>query len=287
MTTIETGTQSLLKEIATEFATLPEVTAVVLAGSRMDEFSDDRSDIDLYVYAETEPPETWRTRLGQKFGEHLRIGNRFWEPGDEWALSRTGTVVDIMYRSPEWIEEQLDRVWIRHQASVGYSTCFVYNVLHSRPLYDRDGWFASLQAKAAQPYPAQLRRAILARNHPILRSMLSSYTHQISLAVERDDRVSINHRVSALLASYFDILFAVNCLPHPGEKRLVAFVLANCPKRPANFQKQINELVSAVASPDKSNMFRSINDLLDGLDALLATEGLNEFSAQSSSKNSR
>jgi hypothetical protein len=179
-----------------------------------------------------------------------------------------------MYRSPAWIEAQLDRVLLRHQASVGYSTCLVHNVLHSQPLYDRDGWFAGLQAKAAQPYPEPLRRAIVAKNHPVLRSTLSSYVHQIALALAREDHVSVNHRISALLASYFDILFAVNRLPHPGEKRLVAYVSANCAQRPPHFQTQVNELLLAVAPAGRTDVFDKVNDLLDGLDDLLVAEGL-------------
>jgi hypothetical protein len=274
MTRIKAGTQALLKEIAAEFATLPEVTAVVFAGSRTGEFSDERSDIDLCVYAETEPPEAWRTQLARKFGNRASIGNHFWETGDEWIVSHSGIVIDIMYRSPAWITEQLDRVWDRHQASVGYSTCFVYNVLHSQRLHDLTGWFASLQAKVAQPYPEALRQAVVAKNHPVLRGLHSCYVHQITLALERDDRVSVNHRVAALLASYFDILFAVNRFLHPGEKRLVAYVLAKCPKRPPEVEAQINELLSAVGTNDRSKLLKSVNDLLDGLDALLVAEGL-------------
>lgn len=56
-----------------------------------------------------------------------------------------------MYRTPNWIEEQLDKVLVKHQASVGYSTCFWWNVLNSQILYDRDGWYKQLQQKANQP----------------------------------------------------------------------------------------------------------------------------------------
>lgn len=270
----EKGTPALLRKIAAEFAALREVRAVVLAGSRGGQLSDDRSDIDLYVYAEPEPPEALRAALARKYGERISIGNRFWEHGDEWAASRTGTVLDIMYRSPAWIEEQLDRTLLKQQASVGYSSCFVYNVLHSEPLFDRDGWFAALQARAEQTYPEPLRHAIVAKNHPILRSTLSSYSHQIKMALGRNDHVSVNHRITALLASYFDILFAVNRLYHPGEKRLIAYVLANCPKYPPDFEKQINELLLAASTTGRPDVLAKAGNLLDGLDALLVAEEL-------------
>jgi hypothetical protein len=267
-------TQKLLEKIAAEFARLPEVRAVVLAGSKGGTMSDARSDIDLYIYAETEPPEAWRAELAGKYGEQISIGNRFWETGDEWAAAQTGTLIDIMYRSPAWISEQLDRVLVRHQASVGYSTCFVHNILHSRALHDPQGWYAALQRTAAQPYPEELRRAIVAKNHPILRGLLSSYRHQIELALARNDTVSVNHRIAALLASYFDILFAVNRLPHPGEKRLIAHVRERCAKRPPDFQGEVEELLQCIAPSTHKDMILRIDHLLDGLDELLQMEGL-------------
>ncbi|HSM98086.1 MAG TPA: DUF4037 domain-containing protein [Gallionella sp.] len=271
---IESGAQALVEAITGEFAKLPAVTAVVLSGSSGSGYSDAGSDIDLYVYAVHEPPKAWRAGLARKFGEHASIGNDFWEPGDEWVALRTGSVVDIMYRTPAWIEQQLDRVLLQHQASVGYSTCLVYNVLHSNIMHDRGEWFAALRAKAAQPYPEPLRRAIIARNHPVLRSTLSSYAHQITTALQRNDLTSVNHRVTALLASYFDIIFAINRAFHPGEKRLVAQVLANCPRRPPDFAAQVHGLLSAIAPAGRTDVPARVDDLLDGLDALLVEERL-------------
>ncbi|MBI5007946.1 MAG: DUF4037 domain-containing protein [Nitrosomonadales bacterium] len=270
----DAATQELLRDIAAGFAALPEVRAVVLAGSQGSQFADERSDLDLYVYADSEPAEVWRFELAQRLGEQISIGNRFWETGDEWVAKQTGTVVDIMYRSPAWLREQLDRVLIRHQAAVGYSTCFVHNVLHSQALYDPDGWYAVQQARAAQPYPEGLRRAVVAKNHPVLRGMLSSYRHQIMLALARDDHVSVNHRVTALLASYFDILFALNRLPHPGEKRLLAHALERCPKRPQDIRLQVDALLQAAAPAAHGDLPRCVDRLLDDLDELLQTEGL-------------
>lgn len=274
MAMIESAVQALLEDVAAEFSRLAEVSAVVLSGSKGGQFTDDLSDIDLYIYAETEPSKAWRTELARKFGGHASIGNEFWEHGDEWVATRNGAVVDIMYRTPAWIEEQLDRVLHRHLASIGYSTCSVHNVLCSQSLYDRDGWYAALGEKARQPYAEALRTAIIAKNHPILRDTLSSYLHQIEIALGREDVPSINHRVTALLASYFDILFAVNRVFHPGEKRLLAYALAKCAKRPAQIEAQVKGLLSAIAQNERPFLLQRVNELLDGLDTLLVGEDL-------------
>jgi hypothetical protein len=50
---------------------------------------------------------------------------------------------------------------------------------------------------------------IIQRNLPLLGANIHSYEHQIRSAFRRWDRVSLNHRTAAWLASYFDILFAV------------------------------------------------------------------------------
>jgi hypothetical protein len=260
--------------VTAAFAALPEVIAVALAGSGVTGATDDQSDIDLYVYAGAPVAIADRVAIATSFAARPEVGNDFWEPGDEWIDARTGRHVDVMYRTPVWIEEQLERVLVRHEASVGYSTCFWHNVLQSTPLFDRSGWYGDLQATAARPYPEPLQRAVIARNHPILRQTLSSYLAQIEWAVRRGDSVSIQHRVTALLASYFDVLFAVNELPHPGEKRLLQLAATRCAKIPADMETQINTVLETAARPASPAIVTRVNALLNSLDDLLANEEL-------------
>jgi len=270
---------AVAQRIAGRFAVIREVEAVALAGSLTSPFADERSDVDLYIYACETPTLQQRAEIARD-ARRAEIGNSFWEPGDEWIDSETGISVDVMFRETSWIEDQLDRVLRRHEASVGYSTCFWYNVRNSQLLFDRTGWFEKTQERAREPYPAELKRAIVERNHPILRTNMSSYLHQIALAQQRGDRVSVNHRVTALLASYFDIVFAVNEQPHPGEKRMLQFARALCPKPPTDMEARVEALLAAL--PDGEIVGRA-NTMLDGLDDLLKTAGLFPVSRKKSS----
>jgi len=264
-----TPASAVAEGIASRFAAVREVEAVVLAGSRLSQFADDRSDVDLYVYASEIVPTGIRTEIARG-ALRSEIGNSFWEPGDEWIDGETGIGVDIMFRTTRWIEDQLDRVLQRYEASVGYSTCFWYNVRNSRALFDRAGWFKALQERAGQAYPEQLTRAIVAKNHPILRSTMSSYLHQIDLALERRDPISVNHRTAAMLASYFDIVFAANGQPHPGEKRLLQFARKLCSKLPTGMEERVGAVLSALPGGPVPKL---ANIMLDGLDDLLRGGG--------------
>jgi hypothetical protein len=264
----------LAQRIAARFAELPSVIAVAIAGSQMAQASDAHSDIDLYVYTTQEIDPMVRLAIAESFanepGAHIEIDNRFFEPGDEWRDAASSISVDIMFRHPRWIDDQLNRLLVRYEASVGYSTAFWFNVLNSHPLFDRDGWYAQRQQQARQPYPDSLARNIIAKNHSLLRNTQSSYRHQIELAVERRDRVSVNHRIAALLASYFDVLFALNRLPHPGEKRLIAYAEAYCKHHPVDMKRDIEMvLINAGEAWEDQHLLREIDKLLDGLDALL------------------
>ncbi len=269
---IDSTARTLAKDIALQFGAITGVEAVTLAGSMTSGYAESGSDIDLYVYAHEEVPISKREKITQHVAR-LELDNHFWEPGDEWIDSTSGVHVDVMYRSPQWLDEQIERILVRQEAWVGYSTCFWQNVLTSDILFDRTGWFASLKASADQPYPKNLRSAIVAKNHPLLRSNISSYRQQIAKAITRGDLVSVNHRIAEFLASYFDILFAINRMPHPGEKRLLIHVLATCPKRPNRCIDQVEGMLALSARPS-DQLLLLLDKMVDDLDQLLTDQRL-------------
>jgi hypothetical protein len=267
--------RGLAQRLADAYADCSAVDAVALAGSRSAALGADAgSDIDLYVYSRAALPLDVRRRIAnQHAGTALEIGNAFWENGDEWVAATPATKIDVMMRDVAWTEDEIARVVDRHEARLGYSTCILHNVKNSTCLFDRTGWYARTQARAAGPFSVVLRDAILAKNHPVLRNAHSGYVGQIRSAAARDDRVSVNHRVAALLASAFDIIFAVNCLPHPGEKRLLRWVEERCSVAPEKLTEDVSALIDSVGEPGAAVVARA-EQVVDRIDGWLESLGL-------------
>ena len=139
------------------------------------------------------------------------------------------------------------------------------------PLFNRSGWFGRLQEQAYQPYPEELVQAIVAKNHPILRDGIFSWLHQLETAVQSNDFVVVNQKLANLLASYFDIVFAVNHMTYPREKRLLTLAV-DCEKTPPEMAKQVWALLQTAYSPD-NQILHPATELLNDLDQLLFTEG--------------
>ncbi len=231
------------------------------------------SDIDLYVFTTRAIPLSQRLEIVQRRGAtRADMDLQYWDPGDEWFDAPTGIEVDVMYWDPAWVTAQVERVLLQHQAWVGYTTCHWHTVRHLRPLFDPSGWLRDLQSLAAQPYPEQLRRAIVAKNHSILRNVIPAYQHQVAKAARRGDLLSVNHRVAALFASYFDVLFALNRQTHPGEKKLIHLAQQNCQRLPADMAADVEAVLRAAGRPEQG-LEDSVARLLDNLDAFLLTQG--------------
>lgn len=235
--------KEILKEIANEYSKLDFVKAVVLSGSRTSDQDDSLSDYDIYIYSEQEIPINFREELAKKYSDNFEINNRYFETGDEWILKDNKTYFDFMFRNTDWIENSIKNVYEKHYASNGYSTCFLYNVSKSKIIYEKNKWFTNIQNKIKNEYPEELKRNIIKRNLMLLCDKKSaSYKEQIEKAIKRNDIISINHRIAAFFASYFDIIFAINETYNPGEKRLIKYAQKHCKTLPVEFEKNIIEL---------------------------------------------
>ena len=259
------------RHVAAHVSQLPGVIAIVLAGSTGAGVADECSDVDLDVYALATIALDQRAALARELADPPHPSRSTTTSGSPERVDRAWE----WYRGrhpvshAQWIEDQLDRVLVHHEASLGYTTCFWHAVSTSHSLYDPTGWYAELQDRARIPYPEPLRRAILAKNYPVLGQIRSSYAHQIAAAVARRDTVSLNHRVAALLASYFDVLFALNRVLHPGEKRLVEYAERTCAEWPEHMVDDVAALTQALGAADQVAVSQQVTTLLNRLDTLL------------------
>ncbi len=267
----------LAQYFADQFAQIPSVVAVGQGGSVTSGTIDKDSDIDLYVFT-TEPiPVAVRQAIvDQRGASRADMNLTFWDPGDEWFDAPSGIEIDVMYWDPGWIADQIGNVLVHHYASMGYTTCHWHTMRNMAILSDPNNWLHAIKEKCNVPYPEELRQNIVTKNYPILRSVIPAYTHQIEKALKRGDLVSINHRIAALLASYFDIIFALNRVPHPGEKRLLERAASLCPQQPEKMVPQIETILQQSAG-GITGLMTSLDEWLDNLDQLLINTGFEDL----------
>ena len=266
----------LAEQVTAQFEKLETVEAVVLGGSLTGKLTDQYSDIDLYVYSDGPVPLEFKEEIAKTLGaSRTNIGLTFWDEGDEWIQKESEIEVDLIYWNKKWVEGELSNLLDKYQANVGYSTCFWHTIQNSRILFDRSVWFARLQSRYNIPYPQKLKKAIISKNYPLLRDIIPSYFNQIKKAIDRNDLISINHRVAVLMASYFDILFALNEIPNPGEKKIIRFVSEKCSKIPEAMDENIDKILTSICNT--KNLLSNINTLIDNLNNLLQQEGYNPY----------
>lgn len=224
-----------------EFSKIPQVEAIALGGSRATGRNDEKSDYDVYVYLTDSVDETIRRTILEKYCKYMEISNAFWELEDDVTL-KDGIDMDIIYRNMNDFENMVSSVVDQCVAWNGYTTCMWHNLITSKIVYDRNGNLQKLQEKYKIPYPKQLKENIISNNMKLLHGMLPSFDMQIKKAENRADFVSVNHRVTEFLASYFDILFALNEMTHPGEKRMQSICSSECKLLPKRFDENLNRL---------------------------------------------
>ena len=257
----------MFHDLINELISLPQIEAIALGGSRAGVYYDEQSDYDVYLYCTSSVPEQTRRELLNKYCRYLEIGNHFWELEDNCTLNN-GVDIDILYRNLDDFVRDVASVVEECRPRNGYTTCMWHNLQTCRILFDRNGRLSSAKQRFDVPYPEQLKERIISQNCRLLRGTLPAYSGQILKAANRDDSVSINHRITAFLESYFDILFALNKQTHPGEKRLIPYAQENCKKIPQHFEENLNRLLLH-SHTQKESLDADLTDIVNELHKIL------------------
>ena len=247
----------IIDDVFEAIKAIPAADALALGGSRAGKRNDEKSDYDLYVYSDEFIPADVRENALGEFCSRAEFGNCYFESEDNIVL-KDGTFVDIIYRKTEFFENGISRLFDENAARNGHSTCFWHNISTSQIIFDKSGRFTALVKKTTREYPDELAQAIIDRNMALLTGNLPSYDDQIRKAYYRHDYVSINHRTAAFLESYFDVIFAVNRMTHPGEKRLIEICEKECKLLPKNFRENLMLLFDNMFKYDVSDILENI-----------------------------
>lgn len=241
----------MFTQLISDLSNLPEIEAIALGGSRAGTHYDEKSDYDVYLYCTSPISEDIRKDILTKYCSYMEIGNHFWEYEDNCTL-KNGIDIDLLYRNLDDFIADVAEVAERCQGRNGYTTCMWHNLRTCKILCDKSRRLSAAKKRFDIPYPAKLKNDIIDRNWKLLRTSMPAYEQQISKAAKRGDLVSINHRVSAFMESYFDLLFALNEQTHPGEKRLMQLCREMCPVLPENFERNLTSLFFHMfADPEK------------------------------------
>ncbi len=249
-------------EILKEYEKFSQVKAIALGGSDSAKTSDSASDIDVYVFVTEDISIEKREEIVKKISSKYEVGGEYFGAGDEFFVDRLNRQLDVMFWNINWFEDMVSCTWEKFYPSNGYSTAFLYTLSIFNIVYDPENWLENLKDKLKCEYPEQLQKNIIKRNIMLLKDKpFASYYKQIEKAIQRNDINSINHRISAFIASYFDIIFAINKIFHPGEKRLIQYCKNNCKILPENFEENINNLLT---QPNK-NTLEILNEMVENL----------------------
>ena len=259
----------MVEQLFKELSLLEEVEAIALGGSRAGVNYDEKSDYDVYLYVTSPINEEKRKNILKNFCSYMEIGNSFWEYEDNCVLNN-GIEIDILYRDMEDFMKGIQRVVVECQPSNSYITCMWHNLITCKILYDKNGKLEKYKNKYSIPYPKQLKENIIKRQLELIDSSMPAYPKQIKKAILRKDFVSINHRITEFLASYFDLLFAINEITHPGEKRLVQLCKKQCKILPKNFEENLNLLFSYMYLEEKNIFFmETLEQIVDNIKKII------------------
>ena len=240
----------MVEKLFEELSELTEIEAIALGGSRAGSNFDEKSDYDVYLYCNGDVDIETRREILSKYCDVMELGNHFWEYEDNCVL-KNGVDIDILYRNLDDFTNDVASVVEQCQERNGYTTCMWHNLRTCKVIYDENNRLTNAKKRFDVPYPAELKKNIIKRNMLLVCDGLPAYKDQVLKAAGRGDNISVIHRSAGFFESYFDIIFALNEMTHPGEKRMVSICAKECKILPEDFEKNINEYYESMFKDKK------------------------------------
>ena len=257
------NSEESFKELCKRLSLVDGVEGMMLGGSRATGRYDKNSDYDLYVYCSVIPEKEKRYEAIEPCCSYIELNNMFFEIEDDCTL-KGGTDIDIIYRDINGFERDLKSVVFECNAHNAYTTGLWFTLVKSTILSDKSGKVKALFDKFNVTYPKTLKKNIIKKGLCLLSGHLPSYDRQILKAHKRGDFISVNHRITAFVETYFDVLFALNSTLHPGEKRMIEYA-KHLEHTPLLFEEDLHELIYAGLSDDHSGLEKVLEHLFNEL----------------------
>jgi hypothetical protein len=224
---------------------------IALGGAHAKGVADAESDLDLYLFSQQVLPAEQRTRLCEEWGAGIQSVVSWGAPG---AFVQGGTdfyvgglKVECWLRNVEYVNGILDecRCGIVRREFVTWTTmgfyrhCTLSDLHNMCPVEDPFGILARWKA-AVSAYPPKMRETILREHLRAAQFWPDNYHYRT--AIERCDVIYTTGIVQQVVHNLIQVLFALNRVYFPGDKKL-ALALDHLPVKPAGTSQRIAELL--------------------------------------------
>ena len=228
---------------------------IAIGGSYAKGSGDSLSDIDVYLFADQVLPAARRAELvGEALGAEARPES--WGADDPFVQGGTdfwyaGQRVECWLRSTREVDRTLRACLggeVRREYVVwtvmGFLSYTALADVHSMKAVDDPHGILARWKEAVATYPEALRQNILHRFMPEAAFWPENFHYRT--AVQRADVIYTSAIVQQVLQALIQVVFALNRVYFPGEKRL-AHAMENLPLLPSGFARRVQELLAPAA----------------------------------------
>ncbi len=233
---------------------------IAFGGAHAKGFADEASDLDLYIFAPAIATDEARSRLVEALTDSPP---RSWSAPGDFTQAGTdfvfrGQRVEVWLRNTSLIEQTLDECerGIVKQDLVTwtvmgfYNHCALSDIAHMRVLDDPDGMLAQWRRRVGV-YPQRLGASIIEKH--LAAARFWPHNPHYASAVERCDVLYVSGIVQQVAHNLAQVLFALNRVYFPGDKKLAA-ALDALPHTPPQIGARMSALAALTVPPTVASL---------------------------------